>query len=218
MASRALIVISLCFVTVLQLAGADSAPDKLNGLLNNSPFGQSRANAVAGSGASDPLEFRAVLEEKGNRFFSIYDTATHRSVWVELNDPVNGFSIKGYDAGHENVTVEFHDKSMTLSLKRAAAVAQVAAPGPQMPGSGMPANGVPGNAMPAASNPSGIAVPGTTDQQRIQQIQEEIRRRRALRQQSAVPAGSPRVQSGGEGGPRPMPANSTGPQPLPPKT
>ncbi len=222
MASRALIVFSLCFITVLQLAGAGSAPDKLNGLLDNSPFGVSRANAAAGSSASDPFEFRSVYEEKGSKFFSIYDTATHRSAWVELNDPVNGFTIKSYDAGHENVTVDYHNKTMTLSIKRAPAVAQAA---PSMT-TGTP----PGNS-------SAQGAPSPTDPQRLQQIQEEIRRRRALRQPSLVPSPSSGAQSGpqlmpilpgSQSGPQPvptnlpgpqfvLPANSSGPQPMPAK-
>ena len=199
MAFRALIVISLCLITVLQLAGAGSAPDKLNGLLDNSPFGVSRANAAAGNATADPLEFRSVYEEKGNKYFSIYDTATHRSTWVELNDPVNGFSIKAYDGAHENITVDYHNKPLTLSLKRAAAVAQAAVPVSPVP--------LPGGVPPP--NSPGLAAPSPADAQRLQQIQEEIRRRRAQRQQPQVPQPS--------SGPQLLPSNSPGPQPIPAK-
>lgn len=199
MAFRALIAVSLWFVTALLLAGASSAPDKLNGLLDNSPFGASRSNAAAGTGTGDPLEFRSVMEEKGSRFFSIYETAAHRSTWVELNEPVNGYAIKGYDAAHENVTVEYQNKTLTLPQKRAPAVAQaVVSTAPNLGGGPQP-------------NFPGMGATSPADTQRLQQIQEEIRRRRALRQPPGLPTPSPGAQSG----PMPTPNNFSGSPPGP---
>src|ERR1700694_153274 len=131
MVSRPLIAASVCLLTFLGPAGAASTPDRFGGLLANSPFGSPRAGAP-GSGTSEPLEFRGVLEENGNRIFSIYETATHRSNWVDLNDPVNEFSVKDYDAAHDSVTVEFQGNPLKLALKRAAPV--VAATTGALPG------------------------------------------------------------------------------------
>ena len=218
MASRPLIIASVCLLTALSPAVASNTPDKFGGLLANSPFGSLRTGAP-GSGAAEPLEFRAVLEENGNRIFSIYDTATHQANWVDLNDPVKEFSVKEYDAEHASVTVEYQGKTMTLALKRAPAVAQVA---PQIPPPGPNGAVAPGN---FAGGPGG---PTAVDQQRIQQIQEEIRRRRALRSQPSVPgnpSGTPPNYGNGPvpqpstgGGPVPQPSNSAGPQMIPPKT
>ncbi len=201
MASRALIAVSMCFVTGLQLAGASGPTDKLNGLLDNSPFGVSRANAGPGNSTNDPLAFRGVFEEKGTRYFSIYETAAHRSTWVELNDPVDGFAIKGYDADHEIVTVEYQNRTLTLTLKPAPAVAQAPMPvGPvPMPGSMLP------------SNSQGFNAPSPADSQRLLQIQEEIRRRRALRQQQVMPMPT----TDGRPGPQQFPSNTAGPQQFP---
>lgn len=200
MAFRPLIAVVLFLPAVLRLAGAESATERLNGLLNNSPFGAARSNAAAGTGTGDPLEFRAVLEEDGKRFFSIYEASTRRSTWVEMSDPVNGFSVKAYDAAHDTVAVDFHGKSLSLPIKRAAPVAQT----------GLVPVPVAAANQPAPGGPSAI------DQQRLQQIQEEIRRRRALRQQPSVPSG---VVPGWNGGPQPLPVNPSealaGPQPLP---
>lgn len=168
MSSRPLIAASVCLLMVLSASGAAAAPDKLGGLLANSPFGLSRAGAT-GSSASEPLEFRAVLEENGNRIFSIYDNTTHQSNWVDLNDPVKDFSVKEYDAENGSVTVEYQGKALKLALKRAAPVA-------------MPAGGTaPGN------RPVQVAQTQVAPQQ-LQQIRDEINRRRALRQQTVVPA------------------------------
>lgn len=180
--------------------------EKVNGLLSNSPFGAPKTVAGAASG-TEPFEFRAVLEENGNKFFSIYDTATRRSNWVEFNDPVNGFSVKTYDSAKEVVMIEYQGKVMTLAIKRAPAVPQAIQQPPQVSGQNVAAGGpVP---LPGQVGPT------TVDQQRIQQIQEEIRRRRALRNQTANPLpgsnGAPQPNLGN--GPQPMPSNSAGPVP-----
>jgi hypothetical protein len=217
MVFRPLIVVSLWSLALLPLAGATTPSDKLNGLLSNSPFGASRTNAT-GSNAAEPLEFRAVLEENGSKFFSIYETVTRRSIWVELNDAVNGFSVKSYDAERFGVTVEYQGRPLTLTLKRAPAVAQALQPGPMGPG-----------ALPNAAV-NQVVAGAPLDQQRLQQIQEEIRRRRALRQPTPVPAGqpgsgptpgAPGTTSGPQltpsnlPGPQFVPSNQPGPQPIP---
>ena len=178
MVSRPLIIASVCLLTALSPAVASNTPDKFGGLLANSPFGSLRTGAP-GSGAAEPLEFRAVLEENGNRIFSIYDTATHQSNWVDLNDPVKEFSVKEYDAEHASVTVEYQGKSMKLVLKRAAPVAVVA---------------LPGNAVPPSNRNIPVAQNAVAPQQ-LQQIRDEINRRRALRQQTVVPANTAAPQS-----------------------
>ncbi|MSU45848.1 MAG: hypothetical protein EXS42_01650 [Lacunisphaera sp.] len=171
MASRLLIAAFVCSLTALPRGVARNTPDKLGGLLANPPFGLSRTGA-AGSAAAEPLEFRAVLEENGNRIFSIYDTSTHQSNWVDLNDPVKEFSVKEYDAEHASVTVEYQGKLLKLALNRAAPVA--AAP-------------LPGSAVPPTNRMAQVTQKPVAPQQ-LQQIQEEIRRRRALRQPPVTPA------------------------------
>jgi len=238
MAPRTLILSLVCTAAVLRLAAASApAPEKmnLNGLVTNSPFGSAKTGVVTGNTGNDPLEFRAVLEENNSKFFSIYDTNTHRSTWVELNDPVNGFSVKGYDAAKESITVDYQGKALTLAIKRAPAAVQVfQPPQPAAPQPGpngpvpQPVAGQPGQVQPVA--------PAAIDQQRIQQIQEEIRRRRALRSQTMPmvgPSGAPATAGGSgpqmqpstssgpvpqpstSGGPVPQPSNSPGPQPYP---
>ena len=219
MASHTLILTVLCFAVVIRLAGASATPEKanLNGLVTNSPFGSAKTGAAGGNTNGEPFEFRSYLEENGSKFFSIYDTATHRSTWVEINDPVNGFAVKSYDAAKENITIDYQGKVMTLGIKRAPPVAQVM----QQPIQPMP--GPNGMMQPPTNQPGQVGPTGPTavDQQRIQQIQEEIRRRRALRSQAAMPANTP-GQPNYSGGPQLQPSNSMGPvpqpQPIPQKT
>ncbi len=182
-----------------------AAPEKVNGLLSNSPFGSPKTGVLGANSGAEPFEFRAVLEENGSKFFSIYETATKRSNWVEINDPVNGFTVKGYDGAKENITVEYQGKAMTLAIKRAPAVPQAMQQQPMPPAQVQ-------NGVPVPGPVPGQVGPTTADQQRIQQIQEEIRRRRALRNQAATP------QPGTNSGPQPMPSNSAGPVPQPGST
>ncbi|MEO6994897.1 MAG: hypothetical protein ABI273_14915 [Lacunisphaera sp.] len=215
MAPRSFIIVLVSASLAIQVWGADAAaaPAKmdLSGLVNNSPFGTLRSGGAGSNAATEPFEFRAVLGENDNKFlFSIYETATRRSNWVELNDPVNGFSVKSYDAGKQAITVDYQGKAMTLAIKQAPAAAIVyQAPAPQT--GPMPILQSPGNSVqPVPTMPTAI------DQQRIQQIQEEIRRRRALRNQAMEPNPNPQgVQPHYGEGPRPQPSNSPGPQPIP---
>ena len=216
MVSRSLIIALASFFLGIHLSGADAvaatAKVDLSGLVNNSPFGTLRSGGPGSNAATEPFEFRSVLGEKDNKFlFSIYETATRRSNWVELNDPLNGFSVKSYDAGKQTITVDYQGKAMTLAIKQAPAVAQVyQAPALQV--GPVPVMQNPGN---PSVQPS-PAMPTAIDQQRIQQIQEEIRRRRALRNQAIVPNVNPQgVQPHYGGGPQPLPSNSSGPQSIP---
>ena len=191
MASRLFIAAALGFTVALPFARAESTADKLSGLLNNSPFGISKSGGPGTSGPGDPLEFRSVMDEGGTKLFSIFDISLHRSAWVELNDSSNGFAVKSYDPAHESVTVVFHDKSLTLAIKRAAPVPQGM---PVLAGGGVPMPNVPGQ---PGFNPQ--------DQNRIQQIQEEVRRRRAMRQGLPGATGTP-------GAPGSSPGAMMGPQ------
>jgi hypothetical protein len=229
MAFRSLIAALIGFSMVLRLIGAGPSTEKanLNGLVTNSPFGSAKSGVSSAGNGGDPFEFRAVLGEDKEVLFSIYETATRRSNWVELNDPVNGFAVKSYDPAKESITVDYQGKSLTLAIKRAPAVAQVMQqpPQPQQPPSPNGAVPTPGRFM----GEGGPVGPTAVDQQRIQQIQEEIRRRRALRSQASVPGGTatgpqpnygggPQLQPSNGSGPVPQPSTSGGPQLVPQKT
>ncbi len=218
MAPRLFIIALVSASLAIHLSGADAvtAPAKvdLSGLVNNSPFGTLRSEDGGHNAATEPFEFRAILEEDNNKFlFSIYETATRRSNWVELNDPVNGFSVKSYDVGKQAIAVDYQGKALTLAIKQAPAATQVYQP--PVPQTGpVPVLQNPGN----PSVQAGPTMPSANDLQRIQLIQEEIRRRRALRNQAIMQNQIPQgVQPSYGEGPRPQPSNSAGPQLIPPR-
>ena len=116
MPSRTLLSGVLGLTALLPLAGAANTPDLLTGLLARSPFGSTATNPASTIAVNQPLEFRAVLEEQGTQIFSIYDTATRRSTWVNLNYLTDGLRIEAYDDVHECIMVLYQGKTLRLSL------------------------------------------------------------------------------------------------------
>ena len=191
--------------------------DLLEDFAKNSPFPQAKAGQAADAG-NQPVEFRGVSEENGQVLFSVFDTATKRSRWLTLNDTTGDLVVKSYDAEAHTVSLEQNGHALSLTLKSGPKVAQQNIPPPMPPG--MPgANGLQGQVMPNGASRG-------PEQQRLQQIAEEIRRRRALRQQApqmptpnnAVPNyGGPMSMPGtgaSSGGPIPLPGTGSGPIPT----
>jgi hypothetical protein len=166
-------------------------PDVQN-LLTNSPFGQARsAGTQETPGAA--WEFRGVAEEAGEVWYSLFDTTAKRSVWVRQGETPPGLAIRTFDPSTLTLSLDYQGKNLVLPIKRAPQVAQpVTLPAP---------TGVVGGTMPMPNSGSGPApalnANSPADAQRIQQVTEEIRRRRALRQQAvqqalpAPPTGNP---------------------------
>lgn len=153
-------------------AGAADSPD-LNSLLDNSPFG-SAVSGVAQVKAENPVEFRGVFAQGGEYFFNVYLAAQSRAEWLGLDETFGeSLKVKHYDAINQQLTIELDGKSLTLALasaKRPAATAPAAT----------------NRALPAAKGPDTSAepAPSVSDQERLNKIADEIRRRRALRQQA----------------------------------
>lgn len=166
--------LALFALLVAPLAAQNAAPS-LQNLLSNSPFG---INAPAGQAApTGPLEFRGTFVDRGERFFSLADPATKKAEWVTLNESGHAFVVKSYDTDSETVTVDFQGRSLSLKL-RTAKVTAMAMPTPAVvppPGQGANPNQPP---------PPNVTPASATEAQRLAQVAEEIRRRRALRQQA----------------------------------
>ena len=157
-------------------AAARAETPALDNLVANSPFGT--APGLHGkSDAATPLEFRGVIYEGATAYFSIFEAGTRKSAWVELNEDGLNYVAKSYDAANAKLVVEFQGRTLTLALVQAPKSAH--APLPLAANPPPPAGGNPAKA-PPAPNPQLPA-----------QIAEEIRRRRALRQQAATPAAPP---------------------------
>ena len=172
MASNFRPAVFLGLITVLPLTGGSTPPDKFEGLRKNPPFGPAPANVAVGSVAGTPVEFRAVLEEGGSRFFSLYDTVTRRSNWVNLDDPANGFSVKEYDETNLSITLEYQGRLLTLPLTRSRVMTTAAAPAPAV----------------TVPPPGGQS---QYDPAKLQRMREEYRRKKALQDPNAKTPGTP---------------------------
>ena len=97
-------------------AGVARADDRLQELLDRSPFGSRETAAETNPAAEQPLEFRGVLEERGKQIFSIYQTASHRSMWVDLKQQTDNLRIESYDDAQECISVVYQGKALRLPL------------------------------------------------------------------------------------------------------
>ncbi len=178
------------------------AGSRFDSLIANSPIGSAKTAQPADAG-NQPVEFRGVLEENGQLLFSVFDTATKRSRWIPLNDSNGEVVVKSYNAETNTIALEQNGRALSLILKSGPRIVQNIPPPPMSSNMQAGVNGLPGQIM-----PNGVGK--GPEQQRLQQIAEEIRRRRALRQQPPqMPA------SNAPGGPAFTPGSGTGPMPMP---
>ena len=154
------------------------AAQDYNSLLQRSPFSVATPGQQATADA--PLEFRSLLFDHGEYFFSIYQPSTHAGLWVSLNEPGNPFSVLSYDEKTDTVKVDYQGRTLTLSLKESKIQAFVQKT--PLPNATAP--------VPGAPVPAGVAAPAD-EANRLARIAEEIRRRRALRQQAIPTPGQP---------------------------
>lgn len=162
-------------------------PDPLDALVRDSPFLPGAATArAAAAGESGPLELRSVVFEQGKLFFSIYDQGNRESNWVTLGQGDLPFVARSYNQEQETLTVDYQGRTIALKLQPAHIAGQpepgfAPAPsplpsaeetarqrGPQRP------NSAPPSASPAPP-PSGVK---PEESQRLQEMADEIRRRR----------------------------------------
>jgi len=146
---------------------ADPAQGQFDSLIKSSPFGSSASTGAPGGNGAAPLEFRSVLMDKGEYFFSLHETATRSSQWVGLKESGQPYVVDSYDADKGSIQVKYHGQTLALSLKLAQVIVQAPPP--------MPTPG-------PANTPAIIAnAPSGDEATRLAQVAEEIRRRRALR-------------------------------------
>ncbi len=166
----------MLLLTVASLAVAPALAVDLQRLVANSPFAP--AGTPGQSGSALPLEFRGVFMDQGEYFFSLFNPATKASVWVGLNEAGQEFTVRSYDDGAQTIVADFKGRSLTLSLSKAPTVA--AAPAVPVPPTVVGA---------VAPTPAAAAASSSAEAKRLADLAAEIRRRRALRQQTVPPPG-----------------------------
>ncbi|HWA26664.1 MAG TPA: hypothetical protein VG734_13470 [Lacunisphaera sp.] len=176
----------------VSLAAQPAAPpDPLDALVRDSPFLPSGASPRAPSaGEGGPLELRSVVVEGGEYAFSIYDQGSHEAKWVKLNQEDLPFVAKSFDDEQEILSVEYQGRTLALKLQPAhtagAAPTGPGGPPPPLPSpddaarqaGSRPQNAGQSNGQPVPVQPAPGALK-PEESQRLQQMAEEIRRRRA---------------------------------------
>lgn len=173
-------------------------------LLEKNPFGG--APGAVAAAPTGGLEFRGVVQEDGVYLVNLYDPTTKSSQWLPVKGSAAGLTVNGYDESDGKLSITQGGKQMELEMKQPT-VALMNAPVPQ------PAQGVVtlSRGGPTPGRPGGSGRPqfSRTLPPETQAMIEEIRRRRAQRQQAmqqnAANQGGNRnapAQQPGSGGPR----------------
>jgi len=155
---------------VMPLAAMD-----LDGLVKNSPFGQSNTGALGGRDTKPgTLEFRGLYVDAGVTYFSIYNNQTKQSSWVAQGQAPSGpvaVSVKDYDPINEVLVIENAGQPVKLPLRQVT-VGKIDTPQPMVAGG---FNQAAPQTAPAASNIS---------DEKLQAFRDEMRKRFAERQQN----------------------------------
>lgn len=180
---------------VVSAASVSAASVSLDGLVKNSPFmppqTEQAAAPVVTEGAA--VEFRGVIATKEGVLFGLYDRTKNVGAWVKQEDAGADFRVNSYDASADLVTLEYQGQRYTLPLSSARVGAAAPSPLPVV------------NAHPQQAGSTRVtAVPGgrvNNDQQRLESVAAEVRRRRALRQaasSNANPAAAQQPANAGQ--------------------
>ncbi len=182
-------------------------PDPLDGLVADSPFLQPAGGARKDApGATGPLELRGIVFERGVYSFSLYDQASHEAVWVRLGEGGHPFVARSFNRERDVLTVDYQGRPVVLTLQpaRMASANPAGAPPapPPLPGAAEAAgragqqNAAPsgasnGNSPPAANANPAAAPANPAEAQRLQNLADELRRRRGTGPQSVEPRKNP---------------------------
>lgn len=164
------------FPTVLCLA---LAAETAAAISTESPFVPKNGQALAAPAENSPIELRGVIAGPEGLRFAIYEPASQKGNWVKADEKGFGYVVKSYDAGRSAVSIEYQGRVQTLTLKEAKFDGTVAAP----PMVQAPVSGQMRPAPAVANNPAEEA-------KRLEQVANEVRRRRAARQAAAQSANS----------------------------
>lgn len=131
------------------------------------------------------LEFRGFVDVGGGKQFRLFDPAKKQGAWVRLNERSPEFEavVRQHNEGEESVSVEHQGRTVTLTMRKAKIVADVAAAAAPAPSGVAPAG--PAITVTPAVTQSVMVNPSPADEQRrLEAVAAEVNRRRALREQA----------------------------------
>jgi hypothetical protein len=173
-------------------------------LVSTSPFLPPQTQVAVVAPVVPPnLEFRGITTMQNATAFLVYDGAAmpprKKEIWLKLNEPGQGLSVKKYDAVNDTITVDYQGRSHPLQMKTPKIASSGALPPPsvavplvmQTPIANPPIaklSTAPTTLTPAAAPPPAVAPPTTAaEAERLAEWTSEIERRRNARN---TPAGA----------------------------
>jgi hypothetical protein len=152
----------------------------------DSPFMPKNGQVMAAPTENTPIELRGVMSAPDGLYFAIYEPATQKGGWVKMGQADAAYVVRSYDEANSAVSVEYQGRMQTLTLKEArfdgtAALLPTVVQQPVNLPAGVPPRQVMPGGMPVAnvSNPADEAA-------RLQQVANEVKRRRAARAAAAA--------------------------------
>jgi hypothetical protein len=160
------------FLCVLFSAGL--ATEAIARISTESPFMPKNGQVMAAPTENTPIELRGVMASSEGILFGIYEPASQKGSWIKAGEAGHGYVVRSYDEGRASVSVEYQGRLQTLTLKEAKFDGAIAAV-PMSSGSSQIRPAVMPGAPAVANNPAEEA-------KRLEQVANEVRRRRAARQ------------------------------------
>jgi hypothetical protein len=141
--------------------------------------------------AAAALEFRGFVEVGGGKQFRLFDPAKKQGAWVRLNERSPEFEavVRQHNEDEESVSVEHQGRTVTLAMRRAKIVADVAAPAAPPPGVAPAGPAI--SVTPAVTQTVMVNPSPADEQRRLEAVAAEVNRRRALREQAMRQAAGP---------------------------
>lgn len=144
-----------------------------------SPFVPKNGQVMEAQKENSPIELRGVMQTSEGLMFGIYEPASQKGSWVKANETGHGYVVKSFDAARSSVSIEYQGRVQTLTLKEARFDGTVAV---------VPMAGA-GQVRPAVMPGTQAAVNPAEEAKRLENVANEVRRRRAARQAAtATPA------------------------------
>lgn len=163
----------LCASLGLSLMAAAQAA-----ISTESPFIPKNGQVAAAPTENAPIELRGVMSAPDGVYFAIYEPSTQKGNWVKAGETGSGYVVRSYDEANNSVSVEYQGRLQTLTLKEAKFDGTAAVTMPMVAQQPI--------VMPnAAQRPPGGATVAPTpadEAARLQQVANEVKRRRAARQ------------------------------------
>lgn len=167
------------------------AADPLDALVADSPFQSATGGRSGAAVATGPLELRSIVLVDGAYQFSVFDQGTGEASWIKIDERGHPFVARSFDRERDSLTVEHQGRTLVLALqpaRMASGPAMAAAPPPPLPGGDNQGNRR--NAPAANAGPGGPPASSATnpaEAQRLQNLADEIRRRRGSGPQMVLP-------------------------------